>query len=168
MGEIMKNNAAVQAAGCLALVLTTGCGGGGVLYGPPEATQVPSPPPPASSSPPGIPPSGQATGAPLQVTTIPLGKNNGVEARLADPGPRQHQAVPSVAGSADQRTSRGPVHVLHHGQGRRARGRRSRGGFWFDHRHGRRPPPEPRFPPGSSRTKTCSVSVKRRIRESYG
>ena len=35
MGEIMKNNAAVLAAGCLALVLTTGCGGGGVLYGPP-------------------------------------------------------------------------------------------------------------------------------------
>lgn len=62
------------------MVLTTGCAlGPGILSGP-TTTEVPSPPP--TSGQPGPSQSGQGTWAPLQVTTIPLGKNSGVEARF--------------------------------------------------------------------------------------
>lgn len=62
----------------LALVLAGCANGPGQLHGP-LSTQVPSPPPSATST---TPPPGQAGGAPVGVTVIPLGKNNGVEARL--------------------------------------------------------------------------------------
>lgn len=72
--------AALLATAGIAMVLTTGCAQGPGILSNPAATEVPSPP--SISSQPDPSPSGQRTGAPLQVTTIPLGKNSGVEARF--------------------------------------------------------------------------------------
>ncbi|VII96425.1 hypothetical protein [Arthrobacter sp. DR-2P] len=64
----------------MSLALTTGCAQGpGVLSGT-ITTEALSPP--ATSTQPGPAPSAQASDSPLQVITIPLGKNSGVEARF--------------------------------------------------------------------------------------
>lgn len=68
------------AAGALVLLLVAGCAQGPGILSAPISTGIPSPP--ATASGPGPTPSGQGTGSPLQVTVIPLGRNNGVEARL--------------------------------------------------------------------------------------
>lgn len=81
MGEIMKRGPVGLAAAGLVLVLTTGCAQESGILSVPAATEVPSPPP-ATSSQAGPSPSGQGNDSPLQVTIIPLGKNNGVEARF--------------------------------------------------------------------------------------
>jgi hypothetical protein len=76
----MKRSAPGLAAAGLVLVLATGCAQGQVILSSPVSTEIPSPLP--TSSQPSRTPSGQETGSPVQVTIIPLGKNNGVEARL--------------------------------------------------------------------------------------
>ena len=76
----MKRCAPGLAAAGMALVLTTGCAQGPGFLSRPATTEVPSTP--GTSSQPNPAPSGQSSDSPLQVITIPLGKNNGVEARF--------------------------------------------------------------------------------------
>ena len=105
MGEIMKLRRAVplMAVG-IGLVVATGCAQGpGILSGP-TATEVPSPPGASTQS--GPAPSGQASDSPIQVTTIPLGKNSGVEARFPING---YFAAPGMEIAFDASESVGAV-----------------------------------------------------------
>lgn len=105
MGEIMKRSAAGLAAAGLVLVLATGCANQEAgIQSVPTATEVPSHL--ATSTQPNPSPSGQASGSPLQVTTIPLGKNNGVEARLPING---YFAAPGMEITFDASTSTGAI-----------------------------------------------------------
>jgi PKD repeat protein len=104
MGEIMKRCAPGLAAAGMALVLTTGCAQGPGILSRPTATEVPSPT--GTSSQPNPAPSGQASDSPLQVITIPLGKNNGVEARFPING---FFAAPSMEITFDASASVGAI-----------------------------------------------------------
>lgn len=103
MGEIVNRRAARFATAGLVLVLSTGAQGPGLLSDP-TATQIPSPPATAGQSSPAQ--SGQDGGAPLTVTTIPLGKNSGVEARLPING---YFAAPGMEITFDASTSTGAI-----------------------------------------------------------
>ncbi|HYH76707.1 MAG TPA: PKD domain-containing protein [Arthrobacter sp.] len=90
----------------LVLVLCTGCGaqGPGILSST-TTTEIPSSPPAAThqASP---TPSGQDTGAPVRVTTIPLGRHSGVEAKLPING---YYAAPGMEITFDASTSTGAI-----------------------------------------------------------
>lgn len=101
----MNRNTAVLVATGLALMLSACAEGPGALYGP-EVTPVASPPATAATSPQAGPPTGQAADSPLQVTTIPLGKNNGVEARFPING---YYAKPGMEINFDASASVGAI-----------------------------------------------------------
>jgi hypothetical protein len=101
----MSNSARMLAAIAMTLVLTTGCAEQGVRYGQ-AAPQVASPTQSANSSQAGVAPSEQASGALAGVTVIPLGKNNGVEARLPING---YYAAPGMEIRFDASSSIGAV-----------------------------------------------------------
>lgn len=106
MGEIMKRITAGLALPGLVLLLVTGCAyayGPGILSNP-TATRIPSPPAAAGEA--GPTPSGQGTGSPLQVNIIPLGKNNGVEAKLPI---NRYSAAPGMEITFDASSSAGAV-----------------------------------------------------------
>lgn len=100
----MKRSAAKLAAAGCALVLATGCAPGVGIPSAPAGTGIPTPL--VTVHQPGPTPSGQQTGSPLQVTVIPLGKNNGVEARLPING---YFAAPGMEITFDASSSIGAV-----------------------------------------------------------
>lgn len=87
------------------LVLSSGCSaqGPGILSSP-TVTLAPSPP--TSAGEPSPTPSGQDSGAPVRVTTIPLGKHSGVEAKLPING---YFAAPGMEITFDASTSTGAI-----------------------------------------------------------
>lgn len=99
-----QRRAALLATAAVALVLTTGCGQGSGALPVPTASQIPSSSTTSSQGNPA--PSGQGTGAPVQVTTIPLGRNNGVEAKLPING---YFAAPGMEITFDASSSIGAV-----------------------------------------------------------
>jgi hypothetical protein len=100
----MKRSAPGLVAAGLVLVLATGCAQERGVLSTPVSTGIPSPLPTASL--PSRTPSVQETGAPVQVTIIPLGKNNGVEARLPING---YFAAPGMEITFDASSSMGAV-----------------------------------------------------------
>lgn len=100
----MKANAAGPATAAVVLMLVSGCAQGPGLLSVPTSTGIPSPP--GTASQPSPTPSGQGTGSPLQVTVIPLGRNNGVEARLPING---YFAAPGMEITFDASSSLGAV-----------------------------------------------------------
>ncbi|HET7784170.1 MAG TPA: PKD domain-containing protein [Arthrobacter sp.] len=106
MGRSMNRNAAVLAASGLALMLSACAEGPGALYGPEVTPAAPPPAPAATASPQASPPTGQGGDSPLQVTVIPLGKNNGVEARFPING---YYAAPGMEITFDASGSVGAI-----------------------------------------------------------
>jgi hypothetical protein len=104
-GEIMNKRSTGLTTAGLVLVLGTGCGaqGPGILSST-TTTEIPSQPP--ATHQPGPTPSGQDTGAPVRVTTIPLGRHSGVEAKLPING---YYAAPGMEITFDASTSTGAI-----------------------------------------------------------
>ncbi|MDQ0923182.1 hypothetical protein QF038_001690 [Pseudarthrobacter sp. W1I19] len=100
----MTRSAAKLASTCLVLVVAGGCA---EVTGSPSAPANPGVPSPlATIHQPGPTPSGQQTGSPVQASIIPLGRNNGVEARLPING---YFAAPGMEIRFDASSSIGAV-----------------------------------------------------------
>jgi PKD repeat protein len=106
MGEIMKRSALGLASAGLVLVLASGCADASAPGIMSTSTAAGIPTPKAAASEPGPTPYSQSTGSPVQVTVIPLGKNNGVEARLPING---YFAAPGMEITFDASSSAGAV-----------------------------------------------------------